>query len=202
MKKFSKKGVLLFAGAMAVCAFVLPAAASASSWSPIGGADHVLDSPNAGFTSTLAGVGATSSCSSSSFTAVVLNAGDLQIRAGVFGGACTASGAFIGDCTVTTTPTFPWTATAVTTSNIQIHGVHVDVTFEDMPARPGSCTMVNGAKLTITGTLTGGIYTGPGRLDFNNAEGLVSHSALGNNNPLTFRGTFTDTNTLNPLTVS
>ena len=32
MKKFSKKGVLLFAGAMAVCAFAMPSMASASSW--------------------------------------------------------------------------------------------------------------------------------------------------------------------------
>jgi hypothetical protein len=31
MKKFSKKGVLLFAGAMAVCAFAMPSMASAAS---------------------------------------------------------------------------------------------------------------------------------------------------------------------------
>ena len=70
MKKFSKKGVLLFAGAMAVCAFVLPAVASAATWGPAP-SHHVLDSPNFGFTSA-GGAGAiTSSCTSSSFTANV-----------------------------------------------------------------------------------------------------------------------------------
>jgi hypothetical protein len=203
MKKFSKKGVLLFAGAMAICAFVLPSVASAASWGPIGGPDHVLDSPNVGFTSALLGQPTISQCTSSSFTTVVVSAADAQIRAGTFGGLCTASSAAIGDCTVTTTTTgFPWTLTAVTTSNIQLHGVDIDLTFEDMPARPGSCTNVNGAKLTITGTLTGGTYTGPGRLDFHDAEGLVSHSALGNNAPITTRGVFIDTNTATPITVS
>ena len=42
MKKFSKKGVLLFAGAMAVCAFAMPSMASASSWGVVG-SHHTLD---------------------------------------------------------------------------------------------------------------------------------------------------------------
>jgi hypothetical protein len=203
MKKFSKRSVWLFASAMAVCAFVLPSVASAASWGPIGGTDHVLDAPNSGFLSNILGSGVTSQCTSSSFTAVVSSPVSMQFRAGSFGGLCTASGASIGDCTMTWQPTgFPWLATAVTTSNLQIHGVRIDVTFEDMPLRPGSCTNVSGAKLTITGTVGGGNYTGPGRLDFNNAEGMSSHSALGNDSPITWRGLFVDTNTSNPLTVS
>jgi hypothetical protein len=202
MKRFPKKGILLFAGALAVCAFVLPSMTSAASWSPIAGSDHVIDSPNLGLTSVVGGAGLTASCTSSSFTAVVVNAQDLQIRAGAFGG-CTASGAFVGDCTYTATPTgFPWTATGVTTSNIQIHGIHIDLTFEDMPARPGSCTNLNGGKLTVTGTLTGGNATGNGRMDFNNAEGLVIHSALFNNAQLTVRGLYRDTNSASTLTLS
>ena len=203
MKMFSKKGVLLFAGAMAVCAFVLPSMASASSWGPIGNADHVLDTPNIGFSSSnFAGAPATSSCTSSSFTAVVLSAADVQIRAGAFGGLCTASGAAIGTCTATATPTrFPWTATAVTTSNIQIHGVHIDIRFEQPPGQ-NTCVNVVGADLTLTGTLTNARYLGPGRLDLQNAHGLVSHSGLGPNNPVTALGQLSDTSPVTRITVT
>ena len=195
MNKFSSKSVLLFAGAMTVCAFVLPQVASASSWGPIGGADHVLDSANFGFSSSnFAGAPVTSRCTSSSFTAVVLSGADVQIRAGSFGGLCTFSGASVGTCTLTWTPTrFPWTATAVTTSNIQIHGVHIDLRFEQPPGL-NTCVNVNGANLTLTGTITNVRYLGPGRLDLDGAHGLVSHSALGNNNPLTLIGQLSDTN--------
>ena len=203
MKKFSKKGVLLFAGAMAVCAFVLPSVASAASWGPIGGADHVLDSVASGpvgFTSTILG-GATSSCTSSSFTAVVLSAADVQIRAASFGGLCTLTGPNVGRCTVTATPTrFPWTTTAVTTSNIQIHGLHVDIRL-DNPVNGGPCNLAGG-DLTITGTLTNARYLGPGHLDLAHGHGLVSHSAIGANSPIQAFGTLSDTNTANRLTVS
>jgi hypothetical protein len=200
MKKFSKKGVLLFAGAMAVCAFVLPSVASAASWGPIGGPDHVLDSPNIGFTSP-AGGGAISSCTSSSFTAVVLSAADMQIRAASFGGHCTFVSPGTGTCILSAQGTrFPWTATAVTTSNIQIHGVHIDIRLLQTGTSTCAAAAV-GLNLTFTGTLAGGNYTGPGRLDFNNAEGLVSHSALGNGTPITIRAFLSDT-AASPLTVS
>lgn len=202
MKKSSRRGLLLFAGAMAVCAFVLPPVASASSWGPIG-THHTLDSPNFGYTSQIGANGVSSSCTASSFTARVLSAGDLSISTGTFGGLCTASGAAIGDCTITTQATgFPWRATAVSTSNIQIHGIDIDYTFENSPG--GFCNLA-GTKTTITGTLTGGRWTGntsDPRIDFSNAEGLVTHSVLGNGNPITIRGLFTDTNTASPLTVT
>ena len=54
MKKLSKKGVLLFAGAMAVCAFAMPAMASASSWGVVG-THHTLTSSNLGFTTDASG---------------------------------------------------------------------------------------------------------------------------------------------------
>ena len=202
MKKLSKKGVLLFAGAMAVCAFVLPSMASASSWGPIGGAHHVLNTPNIGFTGVLLGAPTTSSCTQSSFTAVVLNAADMQIRAGTFGGLCTASSAAIGTCTVTATPTrFPWTATATTTSNLQIHGIHIDIRFEQPRNGTNSCLNVNGADITLTGTLTNARYLGPGRIDLANGHGLVTHSVLGNNNPVTALGQLSDASAT-PITVT
>ena len=202
MNTFSKKSVLVFAGALAVCALGLPAVASASSWGPVGGADHVLNTPNFGFLSNFLGQPATSSCTSSSFTAVVLSAADMQIRAGSFGGLCTFTGASVGTCTMTMTPTrLPWTATAVTTSNIQIHGVHIDVRFEQPRNGLNSCANVNGADLTFTGTITNVRYLGPGRIDLGGAHGLVSHSALGNNNPISAQGLLSDASAT-PITVT
>ena len=66
MKKFSKKGVLLFVAAMALCAFAMPSAASAASWAR--SVSTTLDSPNVGFTGTTpTGTTITSQCTSSSF---------------------------------------------------------------------------------------------------------------------------------------
>ena len=196
MKKLSTKGILRFAGAMAACAFVLPSVALASSWGPIGGPDHVLDSPNIGFVGVFSGEGVTSRCTSSSFTATVRSAADMQITAGSFNG-CTWSGASVGNCTMTWTPTgFPWTATAVTTSNLQIHNIDIDVTFENAPGTGASCFgFFPGAKATFTGTLTGGNWTGGGQhsLDFNSSTGLLWHWAVGNNIPFTLTASLSDT---------
>ena len=206
MKKFSKKGVLLFAAAMAFCAFMMPAAASALSWGGVG-THHVLDSPNVGFTSTGAVGRIISSCTSSSFTSNVSSAANLEITATSFGGTCTASFpdlAATGVCNVTATGTsLPWTATARTTSDIQIHGVNIDVVF-DQTATTTCPAAVTGAALRITGTLTGGAWTGNSanqhEIILQDEEGLVSHSALGNGVQVTARGTFRDTS--QSLTVS
>lgn len=199
MKSFSKKGILLFAGAMAICAFVLPSVASAASWGVVG-SHHVLDSSTLGFTSGTAG-GVVSNCNASSFTANVSSAANLEITTGRFGGHCTATGPGIGTCTATASGTrFPWTATAVTTSNIQIHGVHIDILFENTP---GTATCAGaGATITLTGTLSNGNWTGnvSHSLDFNNSEGLTAHSAMFGSNPATARGLITDTQ--NTLTVT
>jgi hypothetical protein len=195
MKKFSKKGVLLFAAAMALCAFVLPSVASAASWGPAS-SHHVLSSPNIGFTSTTAIGALTSSCTSSSFTADVASTANLEITTGTFGGLCTATGPNVGTCTATARATkFPWTATVPTTANIQLHGVHIDVFFNNAPGLGSSCAL-NNNSITITGTLSGGRWTGntARALDFDNAEGLVSHSALGNGVPITTRGLITSPN--------
>jgi hypothetical protein len=197
MKKFSKKGVLLFAAAMALCAFAMPSMASAASWGVVGSA-HTLDSPNVGFTGTGAAGAINSSCSVSSFTTNVRSAAQLTITAASFGG-CTSSGPIIGHCTTTSVATkLPWVATGITTSNVQIDGIHIDVTFENIPGAGASCTNgANGTKLTITGTLSGGVWSGNAanqhEVNYTNAEGLVSHSALGNNSVITVRATFRDT---------
>jgi hypothetical protein len=199
MKKVSKKGVLLFAGAMALCAFMMPSMASASSWGVVG-THHTLDSPNIGFT-TSGPLGAINSqCTRSSFTSNVASTQNLEITTGTFGGLCTLTGPTAGTCTATPVGTkFPWTATPVTTENVQLHGVHIDVFVENVPGLPaGSClsALVN-QNITITGTLSTGRWTGNAlhSLDFSDAEGLVSHlAAIGSNNtPITTRGLITDT---------
>jgi hypothetical protein len=99
---------------------------------------------------------------------------------------------------VTATPTgFPWTATAVTTSNIQIHGFDVDLQFENTPGNPTGCAVNFSSRLT--GTLTGGTWdpsaTGANRrITFEHDDGLTSHSAqLGGPTPMFVTGTFRDT---------
>jgi hypothetical protein len=211
MKKLSKKGALLFAAAMALCAFVLPSLASAASWTPIGGADQRLDSPDLGYTFTSNVFGQfVSSCTRSSLTGQVVSAQTMNITAAVFGGHCVGIFPQVGGgggttCTLTLASTnTPWQATATTTTNIQIHNIRIDLTYENTPGNPGCGTAgLAGRSLLITGTLTGGVWTGGNdrRIIYSNAEGLVTHSAAtGESNlPITVRGTFTSTGTLNVL---
>ena len=195
MEKLSRKVPLLFAGVLALGAFVMPSLASASSWGAVG-SHHVLTSSNIGFVSHTAALGQmVSRCTASSFTFRVISRTDAQITSGTFGGNCTLSGPGVGDCTITTALTgLPWTATAVTTSNIQIHGVDIDLTFEQPPA--GGCINLPGQRIRITGTLTGGQWLGNGAgqhsVEFDNDDGLVSHSAALGTSVLTINGTLTD----------
>lgn len=205
MQKFSKRGVLLFAAAMALCALVMPSLASAVSWSPAG-LETTIDSPDIGFTSTADnGLQIISSCASSSFTGTVNSTGSaIEITAGTFA-RCVASLPNAGNrnCTVTSVGTrFPWTATVPSTDNIQIHGIHVDVTFENTPGNTTCAEAgLNGANITITGTLGGGTWTGNSTrmIDFADDAGLVSHSILGLGTPVTVRGTLLSTGNLSVL---
>ena len=158
MKKFFKKGILLFAEALALCAFAMPSIASASSWGPIlsehslDGTFGVINHPNL----------VTSDCTASQLTTTVVSTAVMEITGATFR-SCTwvgPSGVIIGGtCLVTATGTgFPWTATAVTTSNIQIHGVDIDFTLANQPG-DASCNSPD-LGIEITGTLRGGRWTG------------------------------------------
>jgi len=202
MKKLSKKGVLLFAAAMALCAFAMPSMASAATFGPAN-SEHTLDGINVGFINDANGV--SSKCQRTQFTAhIPSGSGVLEITSTSFIN-CTIAGAAIGTCTTTATGTnFPWTATATTTSNIQIHGINIDVTFENHPG--SSACGAAGLKLLFTGTLSGARWTGdpgPREIDLpsgpGGASGLFSHSILGNGQPVTLTGTIFDTQ--NTLTV-
>jgi hypothetical protein len=188
MKKFSKKGVLLFAAAMAACAFV-PAVSSAASWSQIG-SHHTLDSPDAGFV--IDGNGTTSRCGESTFTVRVANAMDLEIIGAEFR-RCTASGPGIGSCTQTSTSTgLPWTATPTSTTLVDIRNIHIDVLLENEPG--STACAAAGLKITLTGSLVNADWNNTTHeLILSNTLDLNSHSAIGNNSTATAFGTFRDT---------
>ncbi len=199
MKKFSKKGVLLFAGVMAVCAFAMPAMSSAASWGVIG-TEHTLHSANIGFTATHPVLGAiSSSCAQSTFTVDVRSAAALTVTSTSFNN-CTAQGPVIGDCTVTPVGTnTDWTVTGVTTSNVQIHDIRIDVKFETKPGSAlGSCKGgVHNQSILLTGTLGGGVWNAAqSSVTYTNAEGVSSHDAFGITIPVTVSGTIRDTNGL------
>jgi hypothetical protein len=192
MKKLSRNAVSLFASATAVCAFAVPSMASASSWGVIG-SEHTLDSPNIAFV--LPSSDTTVACRESQLTVNVTSAAAIEIRTATFRN-CTGTGIVVGTCTATPVATgLPWTATAVTTSNIQIHRVQVDVLLETHPGGGHLGCTASGVKLSVTGTLTAGTWNGNVQHEilFNNSPGLASHSALGLNQPITLSATLRDT---------
>jgi hypothetical protein len=201
MKKFSKKGVVLFAGVMAVCAFVMPSMASASSWGTVG-TEHTLHSPDIEFTTTVPLVGdVTSQCTNSTFTVDVRTAAALTVTSATFRN-CTATGPTIGTCTVTATanpsPTPDWNVTGITTSSITIDNLDVVVAFENTIGT-SDCTRVLGASVTLTGTLGGGQWTGNAAGQraavFANDEGLTAHGPTGTST-VTVSGTIKATTAL------
>jgi hypothetical protein len=185
MKRFSKKSVVLFAGVMAVCAFAMPAMASAATWGPVGGNDHVLTSTNLGFTTdgvTPAG----STCAVAQFTTTV-TATRLDITSATFH-RCVGVDA-LATCTATpVAQRLPWTATP--TTPVVIDGVHVSVTFEHKPG-VANCP-APGASATLTGNLAGGVFNDTTHtLHLLNATGTTSHFA-GVSSPATVTGTIID----------
>ena len=186
MKTLWQKSVLLF-GAVLACAFAASSMASAASWSPLG-TTHILEDTN--FLNTRAGpLHETEICEAVQYHVDFLATGKNLITSTSYL-RCVGLNAAV-DCTVTATGTgFPWTMTAPTTSNIQIHGVHIDLRYETKPPAGSAPCAFNGIDFTLTGTLTGGVWdasaTGANRrVTFNNAPGLVAHSALGSSASLT-----------------
>jgi hypothetical protein len=87
----------------------------------------------------------------------------------------------------------PWAIT-VGAFFIRLDGVVIDFIFNQSSS--GNCpAALVGQPLRVTGPVnSGGSYNNVERaLILSNAEGLVSHSALGVNQPVTARGTFRDT---------
>jgi hypothetical protein len=173
MKKLSKRGSLLLGVLLAVCAFV-PALASAASFSPVG-TTHQLTSNGLAFTAETGPLGvAGTRCAVSQFDSTVTNASTISISAARFD-RCHGNGGAV-NCTATVVPTgFPWTATAPNTTNIQIHNVNIDILFETTPGNPIDCP-ATGAKVLLTGTLTGGSWDPVGNtLTLRAESGLTAH---------------------------
>lgn len=197
MTKFFKQSAVRFAAVAAVCAFAMPSVASAASWGPVG-TEHTLDSANLGFTAISQFIGPiTSSCSSSSLTARVTNAAVLTITGVSFLG-CTTVNPTIGTCTTTWTATgLPWSATAITTTTVQIHAVRFDVIYENSPGSTSCLKDATGIPITVTGTIDGGQWNpGSHEVLFSNASGLVSDPSttlFTYAGPAPLRGTFRDT---------
>ena len=193
MKSFSQRGLLLFGVMLVVSAFVVPAMASAASWSQVG-TTHQLFSPNLAFTAHTGPLGdAGSSCAGSEFDADVASANTLVITSGRFSNCTGTQNA--SNCVATPVQTGVWTATATDTTNIQIHNVAVDVFFE---GTPGVC-LANGASVLLTGTLRGGSWNPTSNeAFFTNATGLSAHFIPNNiTSSTTVTGTIRDTsNTL------
>ena len=175
-----------------MCAFAMPSMASASSWGVVG-THHTLDTTNFGFA--VDASGSLSMCNSASFTARVVNTANIEITSGTFTGCTMAAPGFGATCTLTLAGTFPWTATARTTSDIQIHGVDIDTAFENHPGS-SSCGAFTGISARITGTLSGARWLGNGAgqrtIEPTGATGLVSHVPGLGTAALTPTGTITD----------
>ncbi len=197
LKMVSKKSMLLLAAVMALCAFVLPSVASAASWAGTGN----IDSSNLGFSSPALSLG--TACTHSSLSVTVHNAAAATITGAAFRNCHGNRGGAVG-CTHTWTGTgFPWRTTAVATSNIQIHDVDVDISFEQTPGTPGGCANT-GTQLRLTGTViasfTPNATQTSRRFDFDGATGLSGAIfGIGPIGPLALQGQAMPTGTLNVL---
>lgn len=194
MKNLSQRGVLLFGVMLAVCAFAVPSMASAASWSPFGTTHHLF-SPNLAFSVTGAPVpGAGWSCPGVSLDADVVNANTIVITSAGFQQPCMGIGPAV-NCTTTPLATgFPWTATATSTTNVQIHNVNVAVTFENTPGNATACGLGH-ATILLTGTVTGGSWN-PASNDLllSGLSNLTAHLlGTGTSQQMLWNGTIRDT---------
>jgi hypothetical protein len=199
LKMISKKSMLLLGAVLALCAFVLPSVASAASWSPVGTTDGRLDSSSFGFSIPVTGSG--TFCTSSTFS-VSVDSATVATVTGVSIANCHGDvGSSVG-CTMTTTPTnLPWRATAVNTTNIQVHGLDMDVSFEQTPGTLGECAN-QGLQIRLTGTATASFTPGAAGsriADFGGATGLIAHIPGVGSFPAVGRGSAVATGLLNIL---
>ena len=196
LKMISKKSMLLLGAVLALCAFVLPSGASAASWTPVGTTDGRIDSGNFGFSIPLAGTG--TSCTSSTFSVTVDSATVATVTNVSINNCHGDVGSGIG-CTLTTTVTgTPWRATALDTTNVQIHGLDLDIYFETTPGTLGECANT-GLQMRATGTATASFTPGGKIADFLGATGLTVHIPGVGSLPAVGRGSASATGLLNIL---
>jgi hypothetical protein len=197
MTNLSQRGILLFGVMLAVCGLV-PSLASAASWSAVG-TTHQLFSSNFEVTVHSGAFGHNGwRCNAVEFDVDVFSANTIEVTRGNIQNCHGTFNAL--NCTLTEAPTgFPWTATATSTTNVQVHGIDVDVLYENTPGNPNACPAI-GAKVRWTGTLTGGSWNAASNdLSLVTEPGVTAHSIVpaGPSSQTTTSGTFVDTaNTL------
>jgi hypothetical protein len=172
MFKSSKKLLLLACAMTALCASAVPSMASAASWGTVG-STHTITGRSFGihiFWPITARIG----CSDSHKHSTVLSAAVMTITSASFSN-CAGEGA-IATCNVTMQATsLPWSATGPSTSNVTIDGVRLDILFEN---KPGTSCPIASASATLTGNLQSGAWDAAAhQVTYNNATGLVAHSA-------------------------
>lgn len=165
MIKTMKRSLVLAAAVAAMSAIAVPSMASAANWGVVG-STHTLSSTNL-FLDVAAGqAGAVCNVN---MGATVRNPAsstlDIVSSTHLF---CPGRSGYLAGCTVIGAPSnLPWTATAVSTTNIQMY-VKYTVTAS------GSC--LNPGTYTLVGTVSGA-WTGNGvnqhSLQFTNASGLT-----------------------------
>lgn len=198
-----KKSGLLLGAVLVLGACAMPSMAPAASWSPIGTVG-VLDSANLTFSIPLAGI--SWSCPATRFTTAIHSGAVMTLTGATFTN-CRGQSGGINGCTVTPVGTgFPWRATAVTTNDIRIHSVDVDVRFETAPPAGSVACVDNGGSIRVTGTLgTGAAGTTiwdppPVRfLTFVSTPGLAAHfpPPIGITDPATVTGVVAATGIVN-----
>ena len=118
-----------------------------------------------GFTATTAFGTLASSCNDSTFNVTVAGAASstLEVTGATFGPHCTTAIAGSAVCTVDMQGTrFPWTITALATSNIRLDNVHIDMTYTEM-VRTCPAAFVD-QRFTVTGSTTSGVSWNPRRM--------------------------------------
>jgi hypothetical protein len=178
LQELLKRRTLLFGAVMALCAFAMPSPASAASWSPVG-TTGVLDSNNLSVVMPALNSGLV--CTDARLHTFVDNAQVMTIVSGQFLG-CEGTVGTAAGCTLTLTGTgFPWRATALSTTDIRIHGINIDLRFETRPPAGAFPCANNGIDLRLTGTLgigTAGQTTwlpATRSVEFANTTGLTAH---------------------------
>jgi hypothetical protein len=151
----------------------------AAGWGVLG-TTHALDVPLQFSFTQHTGAGASFySCSGMQLHVNVVSSAALAVTAASFR-SCTSLGES-GHCAVTAVPTgLPWTVTGSTTSNIQIHGLRLDLRFDTLfPGGSPICFFETQAP-TVTGTLSGGTWdAAEHQVTFANDSGLFVHSGAG-----------------------
>jgi hypothetical protein len=173
MIKTMKKSLVLAAAIAALSAIAIPSMASANNWGSVG--IHTLTSPSSITFNVPSGPGGTSfgiSCSSGPrFTAQVRTpASPLMDLTSTSTLSCTGTGAWTGCNVALALNGLPlWNADGTSgASNVTINSVSIEGT-----ATGGSCAS-NGVAFTVSGALTGGVWSNLNRsLAFSNDTGLT-----------------------------